>query len=535
MDPDARNETDRYVPMRSGLRRRQVLRAGAAGLAATGLAAVGLGASAAAAPGTGEPAAPGTGSAGERPSIELAGDVDELIGGAYRASLANLLDTNTVPYDPATYDRTGLLTDPPGTFLRAGGGYEQPWTRDAATNSWNAGSQLTPAVARNTLWAVCERTDDGGLIVQQDNQWWDQIIWAVAAWHHYLATGDREFLTDAYQAARNTLAADRAAHFNAGYGLFTGPAFMQDGIAGYPAPPYEADNGSSFVLDYPGTDAMMCLSTNCIWHAGYLALAAMADTLGDRAAAGGFRGAATRLRTAIDRHLWRPSAGTYGYFLHGDGRLEPYQEAAGLAFAVLAGVASRARARTMLARAHREPYGVVNVWPHFARFDDAHPGRHNVMVWPMVVGMFGHAAACAGRADLFTQAVRDIARLQHADGHLWELYNATTGAVDGGWQVGHQWDSEPDQTWSATGYLRLIHHGLLGIRLGRQGLYLSPTLPAGWGPVRLRGLPYRDAVLDVTLTGAGRRIAAATVDGHAAPPVLPADATGHHTVTVHLV
>lgn len=508
-----------------GLSRRHVL--GAAGLVAAGVA--GVPRMATAAPRADQPAT--------RPDISFGGDVDAVLAGAYRAALGNLLDVNTVRYDPAVYNRTGLMTDPPGVFFRAGGGYEQPWTRDASTNSWNAGSALAPAVARNTLWSVCARQTDGSLVVQQDNQWWDQVVWAVAAWHHHLVTGDRAFLTDAYACAAATMRLNRAAHHNDAYGLFQGPAYMQDGIAGYPSPPYDPANDSSFVLDHPHSDTLMCLSTNCVYHGAYLALAAMADALGDRAAARRYVADAATLRAAIDRHLWRPDAGTYGYFVHGAGErageLEPYQEGAGLAFAVLFGVASPARARAVLATTHHEPHGVVNVWPHFDRFDDAHPGRHNVIVWPMVVGMWGDAAATGGRTDLLARAITDVASLQHADGHFWELYNARSGAVDGGWQVGWHWPAEPDQTWSATGYLRMIHNGLFGIRYTPRGLRFAPSLPAGWGPVTLRGLPYRGATLDVTLSGAGRRVVASTVDGRRSDAV-PADATGHHAVHLTL-
>ncbi len=43
-----------------------------------------------------------------------------------------------------------------------------------------------------------------------------------------------------------------------------------------------------------------------------------------------------------------------------------------------------------------------------------------------------------------------------------------TGKVDGGWQGGasghaDHFVSQPDQTWSATAYLRLIHEGLFGL------------------------------------------------------------------------
>jgi hypothetical protein len=188
------------------------------------------------------------------------------LGAAYTRALANLLDVNTVTYDPAMYNQSGLLTNPPGTFVRAGGAYPQPWTRDASVNSWNAASMLSPEVARNTLWSVVRRQGNGQLIVVQDNQWWDQVVWLTAAWHHYLVTGDRAFLADAYQAGVNTLDTRRSANFNATYGLFQGPSFFNDGIAGYPAPPADAaESHGGFAGGYP-TTADMALSTNTLYY-----------------------------------------------------------------------------------------------------------------------------------------------------------------------------------------------------------------------------------------------------------------------------
>ena len=54
-----------------------------------------------------------------------------------------------------------VVSDSRGTFIRAGGGYADPWTRDAALNSWGAASILRPGVARDTLLRVCETLPDG--------------------------------------------------------------------------------------------------------------------------------------------------------------------------------------------------------------------------------------------------------------------------------------------------------------------------------------------------------------------------------------
>lgn len=481
------------------------------------------------------------------PALEF-GDsgVQAEFGPVYQAAVNNLVDLNTVSADPSVYNHSGLLSYPPGEFVQAGGGYPSPqrWTRDCAVNAWNAASLLGPAVARNTLWAVVDRQADSSLIVQQDNEWWDQIIWVLAAWNHYLITGDRDFLAGAYQASQATLAARQEANFSPGAGLFEGPGYMDDGIAGYPSPPWEPGIGSSFVLDYPHAGQLMCLSTNCLYYGAYQALTGMAEMLGDTGNRGRYNAAGARLRQAINQHLWRSDAGLYGYLIHGPdqlaGQLDTHQEGAGLAFAVMLGVANPARANLVLENTHWQPYGIANSWPHFARFDDQHPGRHNVIVWPNVHAFYGHAAAIGGRTDLFARAVSGINQLVTASGgDFYELYNSVTGAVDGGWQTDGSaqivhWASQPNQTWSATGYLRMIYGGLFGMSFGVDGLHLAPTLPPAWGPVSLRGLAYRAAALDISLSGSGNKVKSSTLDGHPAPPVIPAGLTGNHLVAIEL-
>ncbi|MEV8540690.1 glycosyl hydrolase family 65 protein [Streptomyces sp. NPDC051572] len=470
--------------------------------------------------------------------------VQRRLGTVYASALGSVSGANTIGADRSVYDKSGLLSYPPGTVVRAGGGYPAPqrWTRDAAVNAWSGVSLLAPDVGRNTLWSVVDRTRDG-FVVQQDNQWWDQIVWVLAAHHHYLVTGDRDFLTRAYDTSAHTLAARRAQHFNPSFGLFEGPGFMNDGISGYPSPPASTSVHSSFVLDHPHADKLMCLSTNSLYYGAQLALAAMSEALGHPVQAASFRSDAEHLRTAIDRHLWRADAGTYAYLVHGEGthagHVDTSQEGAGLALAILLGVADPERAVQLLDSTHWQPYGIVNVWPHFPRFDDRHPGRHNVMVWPMVHGLYGQAAADAGRAEPFALAVDTLADLITASGGFYELYNSATGAVDGGWQGGasghaDHFVSQPDQTWSATAYLRLIHDGLFGLTFTDDSLRLRPCLPSNWGPVSLHGLPYRDMTLDVTLSGGGSRVQSCTVDGTSGEPVVAAGGRGRHVISIVL-
>lgn len=450
----------------------------------------------------------------------------------YAAALHNLLDINTVP---------GRTAVEPARYIRAGGGYSDPWTRDTAINAWGGGSVLEPAVARDTLLMVCGTAADGRRIIAQDNQWWDQIIWVVAAWQHYLCTGDEPFLTEAFQIGVDSLAILDRVRFRPAHGLYAGGAVMQDGIAGYPTPPSEPGNPSTFVLDYPAAHEILCLSTNAVYVGALRALAGMAALLGVDPAR--FERKAERLSAAINEHLWIEQTGLYGYFLHGTGELagtlDRHEEAAGLAFALMFGIAGDARRARVLAGAHREPQGVVSVWPHFEdRFCDEFPGRHNVILWPMVMGMWGDAAAHVGDVGRFDETLGDLERLfSGSDDSMFEVYNAGTGEVDGGWQLNVHWPSEPDQTWSATALLRLVHLGLFGLRYEPAGLRFTPTVPARFDGTTLTGFPYRGALLDLTVLGSGSQLVRVLLDGVEVvgdAVVVPADAAGRHRVTLYI-
>jgi hypothetical protein len=478
------------------------------------------------------------------PALEFANPASQaLLGTAYAAALDNLLRTNTIAYDPK-YGKSGLL-DPAVGIVRAGGGYGQPWTRDASINSWNATSLLSPALARNTLWAVVDKDAGGALRVQQDDQQWDQVIWATAAWQHYLVTGDRAFLDNAYRTTANTLAIREhatTAGFNATYGLFTGASFFNDGIAGYPAPPADAtESVSTGSMPWPGVASGMYLSTNEVYYAAYVNAANMAEKLGRPGAeTAAYRAKANTLKAAINRNFWNAKTGLYDYQLLADGSRGAYQEGAGLAFALIFGVANPAQARSILAHAHEMPWGMPDTFPNWARYSDAQPGRHNAIVWPLVQGLWAKALAGQGDQNAFASETARLAKLADGNSGYWEIYNGNTGVVDGGYQrlgdtVKFHWGSEPDQTWSATAFLDMIHTGLFGLTFTDGGLTFRPSLPAGWGDVTLRNLRYRAANLTIALHGAGTRVGSFTIDGRPAPGnAVPATLSGDHTVAITL-
>ncbi|TCC49093.1 glycogen debranching protein [Kribbella capetownensis] len=463
-----------------------------------------------------------------------------LYGAIYPAALENLLVTNTVRFGDV-HSRSGLM-DPAVGMVRAGGGYEQPWTRDATINSWNATSLLAPALAANTLWAVVEKDAAGKLRVQQDSQQWDQVVWTVGAWHHYLVTGDRNFLQTAYDVVTNTLALrEQAAVFgpDARYGLFTGPSFFNDGVSGFPAPTAdEGESRGSESTSYPDVVSAMYLSTNALYYAAYSRAAEMADTLGRPA--DGHRAKAVAIRQAVNEHFWNPRTGSYNYQLTADGSPGAYQEGTGLAFALLFGIADGAQASALISNAHRMRWGMPDTYPQWDRYSSAEPGRHNAIVWPLVQGLWAKGLARHGEVEGFATETRLLAELVRDSGGFWEIYDGNSGAVEGGYQgatgvLKRRWDSEPDQTWSATAFIDMMHTGLFGMVFDDRGLTFAPALPSGWGDVTLSGLRYRDAGLTMTLRGAGKVIRSFELDGSPCGEFgIPASLHGDHTIEITL-
>jgi glycogen debranching enzyme len=439
-------------------------------------------------------------------------------------------------YDSAvrTLDRN-IVHDERGAYIRAGDGYTDPWTRDAALNTWGAASLLRPDIARATLLRVCDDLDDGSRLIAQDNQWWDQIVWVIAARDLALTTGDRGLLRTVLEVGGASLEVLHRDRFRPPWGLYAGPALMQDGISGLPTPPATSGEPSSFVLDYPDAHEVMSLSTNVLYVAAYRALDATARDLGDDP--GEWAATADRLTSAIREHL--TDGTSFGYFRHGAGALvgtlDRHREAAGLALAVLFDVAPAGSAAATLESVGRGPAGAVNVAPHFAdRYSDDHPGRHNAICWPMVMGLVGLASASVRDVAGVDRTLEDLQALVEAsDGRFDEVYDAVTGAPSGGWQCGFLWDSEPNQTWSATSFLRLVHLGGLGLRVGIDGVRLEPIRPAAGDVVTARGITVGTAVLDITVEPGGE--SSVRVDGvdvtHAEVHV-PGDAVGHRRVHV---
>lgn len=438
--------------------------------------------------------------------------------------------------------RDGLL-DAEAPVIMAGETYQTPWTRDCAFNVWNAGGLLVPEPARNTLLSTLMRDGD---VVRVGGQYWDAIAWVTGAWAYYSHTCDAEFLPLAFDATVNSLNYFERTEFDAETGLFEGAASYGDGVAAYPEP-YNQAGGSSGILDWPaahpdvGKIRMKALSTNCLYYNAYRIAALMGERLGSPdAKVRGFRKKADDLRDAINRHLWLPELGRYAYFIDHQSRCEDYMEGLGHAFALLFGVADDEQSKQVLTHQHVTEFGIPCVWPVFPRFrseDGMDFGRHCGTIWPFIQGFWATAAAERGNLAVFERELLALAAMADRHHEFKEIYHPVTGEPYGGLQIDkgqmRVWASEPHQTWSATGYLCMIHRGLLGMRIEPETVSFAPRVPARFETIRLGPVPCGTARLDIAIQGHGKRVRSFTLDGQPHEPSVPRDRlTGTHTIEI---
>ena len=403
-------------------------------------------------------------------------------------------------------------------ILAAGGDYGGEWTRDIAINSWNIASFLRPQVAEQSLWSVTIHKDTIG------HQYWDKIIWTIAAYNHYLVTGEKSFLKQAYSCSANTMKALEGTAFDEKYGLFMGPSVFNDGIAGYPESVYDADNYSSGVFEHNNSKRIKCLSTNCVYYGAYVALAKMCDALnGNSSEATAYRLKADALKKNILTHLYNKNDNTFNYLIDKQGNVDKSQEGLGVSFAVIFGVIDGEKANKLIQNTVVSKYGITSIYPSFPRFSADKPGRHNNLIWPMVNGFFANAAVVAGNYNAFSTELNGLTHLaldeDKGNYNFWEIYNPDSGHPDGGYQVmgkenpNFHWQSCRYQTWSATAYLNMIQYGLLGLRFTNNGITFSPYLPENIHYIELKNVVYRQSTLDIIIKGSGKKIKMFSING----------------------
>jgi hypothetical protein len=410
--------------------------------------------------------------------------------------------------------------EPDGTF-RTGKEWAGVWTRDISYSIILAQATLQPQAAMRSL---LRKVSPEGRIIQDTGTGGaypcstDRAIWAVAAWEIYLVTGDKDWLRKVYPVVKKSLEEDAQNAYDPATGLVRGessfldwreqtyPRWMQ------PADIYQSQN----------------LGTNAVHAQANTVLALMAGQLGEAAVATRHQQAAATIRQALNQHLWLEDAGYYGQYRYGRVYpvVSPRAEALGEALSVLFDVADASRARTVVQKTPTTPFGIPCIYPQIPGI----PPYHNDAVWPFVQSFWALAAAKAGNEASLTESIAAIYR--PAALFLTNKENFVAGNGDfAGTQI-----NSSNMLWSLSGSLGLVYKVLFGMHYETDRLVFRPFVPQAFkGARQLTNFKYRQAILNIELTGYGNEIEAITLDGQPLPgAAVPATLTGPHALRIVL-
>ena len=410
--------------------------------------------------------------------------------------------------------------EPDSTF-RTGKEWSGVWTRDISYSIILSMAHLQPRVA---MFSLMRKVNAKKKIIQDTGTGgaWpistDRMIWAVAAWEIYKATGNKDWLQQAYVIIRNSIEDDIHAAHDPETGLVKGessfldwreqtfPKWMQ------PADIYESQ----------------CLGTNAVHYQANNVLSQMATELKDFTAAKKYKGIADRIKKGINDYLWLPEKGYYAQFRYGRNYkfISPRAEALGEALCVIFGIADEARAKQVVASTPVTTFGIPCIYPQIPNI----PPYHNNAVWPFVQTYWLWAAAKAGNERSVSESIFAIYR----PAALF-LTNKENFVVDNGDFNGTQINSSV-MLWSLSGNISIVQKVFFGIRFNPDGLSFEPFVPKILeGKRRLENFKYRDAVFNIELEGYGNVIKSFLLDGKVqSKEFVPASVKGVHTIKIIL-
>lgn len=408
-----------------------------------------------------------------------------------------------------------LAIEPDSTF-RTGAKWGGVWTRDISYSIFLAFAYHEPEVAKISLLKKVKR----GRIIQDTGSGgaWpvssDRMTWAVAAWELYKATGDQNWLRQAFDIIKKSADDDFQVIRNAETGMYRGESsFLDWREQTYPK---WMSNMDIYVSEN--------LGTNAVHYQAHQILVEMAKILGepyDR-----YEERAEQIKQGMNEHLWMADKGYYGNFLYGRTslNLSPRFEALGEALSILFDIADRGKANNIIAQSPLTPFGTTCIYPQIPNI----PPYHNNGIWPFVQAYWNLAAAKAGNEDVLVHGLASIYRAGGLFLTNYENFVAETGDFKGTEINSHR------MLWSMAGNLAMVHRVFMGMSFEADGISFNPVIPKVYGGTKtLSNFQYRDAVLSIKVRGHGNQIKSISMDGKELEKgFFPASTTGAHKIEI---
>ena len=410
--------------------------------------------------------------------------------------------------------------EPDSTF-RTGKEWAGVWTRDISYSIILSMAYLQPKVAVKSLLRkvnqqerIIQDTGTGGAYPVST----DRMIWAVAAYEIYKATGDKEWLKKSYRIIKNSIdddilnAHDKETGMVKGESSFldwreqTYPKWMQ------PADIFESEN----------------LGTNAVHFQANMVLSEMASLLNKKAESAQYKKIAETIKTGINRYLWMEDQGYYAQYYYGRNYKiqSPRSEALGEALTVLFGVADSMKQKSVIAKVPVTAYGISCIYPQIPTI----PPYHNNAVWPFVQSYWALASAKAGNEKSVMESFSSVYRAAALFATNKENFVADNGDFAG------TVINSSNMLWSLSGSLGLVHKILFGMEFKSKSLAFHPFVPQALkGNRTLSNFRYRNSVLTISVEGYGNQIKSFFVDGNKTQSAeISENLSGKHTVKIVL-
>jgi hypothetical protein len=405
--------------------------------------------------------------------------------------------------------------------FRTGKEWSGVWTRDISYSIILSMAYLQPQIAMNSLMRkvskskkIIQDTGTGGAWPVST----DRMVWAVAAWEIYKATGNKDWLDYAYQVIKNSIEDDFSTIYDPVTGMVKGESsFLDWREQTYPKWMQPADIFES-----------ECLGTNAVHFQANIILSKMAAKLNQKVVAEKHKLIAENIKSGINKYLWLPEKGYYAQYRYGRNFkiVSPRSEALGEALCVLYGIADEVKARQIVESTPVTSFGIPCIYPQIPNI----PPYHNNGIWPFVQTYWLWAAASVNNEKSVMESMSALYRPAAMFLTNKENFVAETGDFSGT-QI-----NSSIMLWSLSGNISVIHKVLFGIRFEEGKLTFKPFVPEVLqGRRTLTNFKYQDAVLDIELNGYGSNILSFELDRkNTSLFEIPETISGKHTIRIEL-
>ncbi|MBO7126305.1 hypothetical protein J6W78_02020 [bacterium] len=400
--------------------------------------------------------------------------------------------------------------------FETGADWHYVWTRDTAYAVHSAVAFLEPQKSKNSLkFKISEPksivSDKLNKQIVQDTgsggSWpvsTDRVVWALGALEtlkNLDGSDYNSFLSDSYEAIKNTLDADRLHVYDENDGLYRGEqSFLDWREQTYPK--WTAKNTKHIGMS-------KTLSTNILHYIAMETASEMAEELGKTTEAAQFKAQAESLKNAIKSGFYLEKRKTFSTmkttFL--DYSSVDKMDLLGEALTILSGVADDTQSAEIIAGYPVTEAGPAVIFPQ----EPDTKIYHNRAVWPFVTSYGLRAAAKAGNDKFYENAFMSLVRGAAFNLSNMENFEFTTLSA---WyddatypQLSGPEVNSRRQLWSVAGFLSMVLDSVFGREQTLKTLWFSPKIPvnlrntffAGSSEFVLKNLKFKGKTIELKI------------------------------------